>query len=344
MKLTIPQRLSVGDKIGIISPSSGLAGVFTHRAENGRKMLERLGFKVVFAKGSLEVDGYVSASVEERVRDIHRMFSDKTISAIICSVGGDHSNQLLKYLDFELIKKNPKIFIGYSDITILHYAIAKKAMLRTYYGPCLITEFGEFPRILPYTLEYFRKAVMDEKPIGEIKASETWTDEILDWSKKLDLKRPRRLLKNPGYEWWGNGAVEASLFGGAIPSINHLAGTPYWVDPKDKVFFIDLPEGHQFGEPLPLSSVDSYLSDLDNLDFFKDIKGLIIGRPYRLKARDISALKSIIKKYTRGTTYPILFNANIGHASPIITIPLDSKIRLDSKKNLFELLEGGVRV
>ena len=79
------------------------------------------------------------------------------MKAIITTIGGDHSNQVLKYLDFEIIKNNPKIFMGYSDITVLHFAFAANANLRTYYGPCIIAELAEYPEILPYTLEYFKK-------------------------------------------------------------------------------------------------------------------------------------------------------------------------------------------
>lgn len=337
MELITPEKLKISDKIGIIAPSSGLAAIFSHRTENGKKMLEELGFEVVFSKHALRIDGYVSASAKNRAEDIHEMFEDKSIKAIICTIGGDHANQILKYLDFELIKRNPKIFVGYSDITVLHYALAKKANLRTYYGPCLITEFGEFPEILPYTLEYFNKALINQTPMGRIEASETWTDEILDWSTKKDLDRPRKLLANKGYTWWREGHAKGKIFGGTIPSINHLAGTKYWIDLKNKIFFFDLPEGHQFGDALSLAYVDSYLADLDNMNFFKEIKGLIIGRPYRSSEDDISNLKLIIEKYTEGTDYPILFNANIGHASPIITIPLGAPTSLDSAKNLFEI-------
>ncbi len=342
MKLINPPKIKKGDTIGVVAPSSGLAKLFLHRIENGKKALEEMGFKVVFANHALEMNNYVSASAKERADDINQMFRNKNVKAIICTIGGNHSNQILKYLDFGLIKSYPKIFLGYSDITILHYALAKKANLRTFYGPCLMTEFGEYPKILSYTLKYFQKASMNFEPIGKVEASKEWTDEFLDWFHKKDLERPRRLLRNEGYEWWKEGKVEGEIFGGTIPSINHLAGSEYWVDLTDKVFFIDIPEGETPGGPYSQAQLDSFFADLDNLKVFTQIKGLIIGRPYSYKKEDVEKLKDIIGQYTEDANYPILYNANIGHASPMITLPMGVKVRLDSITDRFEILESGV--
>ncbi len=342
MNLINPKKISVGDTIGIVAPSSGLAALFPHRVEQGKKILEKLGFKVKFAKNSLKREGYVSTSPQERADDIHEMFQDQNVKAIICTIGGNHANQVLKYLDFELIKTNPKIFIGYSDITVLHFAFAKKAKLRTFYGPCIISEFGEYPQILPYTLEYFQKAVMRPEPIGIITTSATWTDEFLDWFKKEDLKRSRQMYKHQGYEWWRKGTAEAEIFGGTIPTINHLLGSEYWIDLKGKILFIDLPEGDLPGTPFSQSWLDSFLADLDNVGVFANIKGLVIGRPYCYKETEIKILKKMINYYTISYHYPILYNVNIGHASPIITLPMGVRVRLKSEKNEFQILEKAI--
>ena len=341
MNLTNPPKLNKGDTIGIISPSAGLAPLFPHRIEKGKNMLKQLGFKVVFSKNALKQSGYVSASAQDRADDIHQMFRDKKIKAIICTIGGNHANQVLKYLDFGLIRHKPKIFVGYSDITVLHYAFAKLSKLRTFYGPCLMPEFGEYPQILSYTLEYFQKALMETKPIGKVDPSPKWTDEFLDWFGKKDQKRPRKMFKNSGYEWWQRGSSVGTIFGGTIPTINHLLGSRYWIDLRNKIFFIDIPEGDP-GKPFSPPLLDSFLADLYNIEVFKNIKGLIIGRPYCYKDEDIKILKNIIKYYTCDFNYPILYNANIGHASPIITVPMGVRVRLDSEKNEFRILENGV--
>ncbi len=342
MKFIKPEKLNTGDTIGVISPSAGLAKLFPHRVSSAEKALKELGYKIKFATHSLESQDYVSSSIENRVDDIHEMFRDNEVKLIMCAIGGNHSNQLIKHLDYKLILDNPKIFIGYSDITVLHWAIITKAHLMTFYGPCLITEFGEHPQPYKYTVDYFKKALCQNTPIGIIQPSNKWTDELLDWGGKKDLERPRRMKVSAGYQWWREGEVSGNIFGGCVSSINHLAGTEYWIDSKDKILFIDLPEGEYPGTPLALSKVDSYLADLDNLNIFKNIKGLIIGRPYTYKKIDENKLKKIINAYTANYKYPILYNANIGHTSPIATIPMNSMVHLKSSDNIFEILEGGV--
>ncbi len=342
MKLNIPNKLCKGDTIGVVAPSAGNAKIFPHRIKTAERMLNKMGYEIKTAKHSLQNIDYVSSNAKNRAQDINDMFSDKKVKAIICTIGGDHSNQILKYLDFEVIKNNPKIFIGFSDISVLHYAFASKANLQTFYGPCLMTQFGEYPEILPYTLKYFLKAVTETSKIGEINPSINWTTEILDWFKKNDLKRPRKLLKSNGYEWIREGTAKGNVFGGCIPSINHLLGTDYWVEPNNKIFFIDIPEGHEFGEGLPLHSLDSYLADLDNVGLFNKISGLLIGRPYNYSKDDVLKLKKIISYYTANSSYPILYNVNIGHADPIITLPLNVEVILDSTKNLFYINSNGV--
>lgn len=335
--LQSPKPLKKGDTIGVIAPSAGIAALFPHRVERGIDQLEKLGFRVKLSANALGMSGFVSATAEKRADDIHEMFADDNVKAIMATIGGDHSNQVLKHLDFELIKKNPKFFIGYSDISVIHYALISKANLETYYGPCVMTQFGEFPRVLDYTKTHFLQVLTNNDADIEIAASEEWTDEVLDWSTKDDLSRPRLLTESSGYEWLRHGQSEGRVLGGCIPSINHLAGTEYWIDPKESIFFIDLPEGNEVGVGISIADVDSYLADLDNLGVFRSVNGLVIGRPYRYDSDQIKQLKAIIHKYTRDTTYPILMNTNIGHTDPIITLPLGRMASLDSEKNKFTI-------
>lgn len=341
MKIINAKKIKKGDLISIVSPSAGLGELFPHRIENGIKCLEKMGFEVKVERNALKRENWVSGTVKERVDDIHSAFKDKRVKAIICTIGGNHSNQLLKHLDFKLIRNNPKIFLGYSDITVLHNAIYKKAGLRTFYGPCIIPEFGEHPDMLPFTKSYFEKTLV-EGVLGDIEQSKEWTDEFLNWFNKESHKKTRRLFPNTGHEWWRKGNVIGEIFGGAIPSVNHLLGTEYEINFKNKIFFIDLPEGHNPGENLPLADLDAFLADLFNTGVFNQIKGLIIGRAYGYggDTEKLSLLKKIIMNYIKGTNYPVLFNVDFGHTSPMITIPIGAKVELDSKKNKFEIKKG----
>lgn len=333
-----PGKLQKGNLISIISPSAGLGELFPHRVKDGVCALERMGFRVKLEKNALGRKGWVSGTIEERVDDLHSAFSDPEVRCIMASIGGDHSNQLLKHLDFNLIRENPKIFIGYSDMSVLHYAFYSKSGLRTFYGPCLISEFGEYPDVLDYTKESFMKTLVDGS-YGEILASEEWTDDFLDWFNKDNHTKKRVLHPSSGYEWWKEGCAEGKILGGCIPSINHTLGTEYWVEPQGALFFIDIPEGGP-GKPMDLAVLDSFLADLDNSRVFEDISGLIIGRPYRFSEELHFELKELILKYVGSYNYPILYDANIGHCAPSITLPFGVLAEIDSSKNLFRTKES----
>jgi muramoyltetrapeptide carboxypeptidase len=336
VKLITPPPLKKGDTIGIISPSAGLAPFAMHRINLAVKYLEDNGFKTLIGKHALKNAGYVSASIKSRVDDLHSMFRNPAVKAIICTIGGNNSNQLLPYLDYKLITNNPKIFVGYSDISVLHFALQSQAGLATYYGPCLMTQFGEYPQPLAYTIQHFLKLVSEDKSKFPIKVlpSKKWTDETLDWFKKLDLKRPRKLFKNNGFVWFKKGQATGTAWGGTIPSINYLLGTKYWVKPQNSIFFLDIPEGRDIHFGLGLSEVDAYLTNLENVEVFKDISGLLIGRPYKYTPDLLKNLKEIILRVTQKYNFPILTNVDLGHTDPMITLRYGQRITIDSTKNL----------
>jgi len=337
MNLIKPQKLKKGDTIAIISPSGGLAAIFPHRLDKAIKFLKSEGYKVKEFPCTRKINGWESAPAKERAKDIMDAFIDPEINAIICSIGGNTVNKTLKYLDFEKIKENPKIFVGYSDISVLHYALNKKCGIITFYGPCAMTQFGEYPKPLEYTLKYFNKALIEGK-IGEVNASEKWTDEVLDWSQKKDLERARKLNENKGFEWLREGKAEGEIIGGCLPSICNLLGTEYWPDHNNKILFIEIPEAQQFDKGEPLAEVDALLCNLEIVGIFKQIKGLIVGRPFRYDNEEKEKFKEIILDNTKGYNFPILYGTDIGHTDPQMTIPLGTKIKLDSKQNLFEFI------
>ena len=141
-------RLRPGDTIGIVSPSWGGPAAYPHRLDNGVSFLKSQGYRVRVATHARDSAGFVSGTPEARVSDIHELFADPAVTAIVASIGGDHSCHLLPHLDFDLIRENPKIFMGYSDITVLNVAIWQRTGLVTFNGPALMTDFAEFVAIL----------------------------------------------------------------------------------------------------------------------------------------------------------------------------------------------------
>lgn len=336
MTIAIPSKLKKGDTIWIISPSAWLCPIFPHRVDNWVKMLKELWFKVKFAKNAKKNNWYISWTIQERVDDIHEMFLDKEIKCIICSIWWNHSNQLLKYIDYEIIKNNPKLFVWYSDISVLHYAFFKKANLQTYYWPCLISEFWEYPEMLDYTKKYFLQLMTTNEKIIVEKIN-YYTDELLNWVNKEDLTRKRNLKKIEWFKWLIKWNSEWEIIWWCVPSINHLIWTDFWIDVEDKIFFIDLPEWHEIWKWISIEDLDSYLTDLDNIKIFDKIKWLLISVPYWYSEDEKKSLEKLLYKFIKNKNYPVWINFPIWHTDPMITIPLLSKVKIDFKNNSFIL-------
>ncbi|MHA2495056.1 MAG: S66 family peptidase [Candidatus Hodarchaeales archaeon] len=337
MKLVSPHKLKNGDTLAIIAPSSGLAGLFPHRLDKGIAFLKSWGFKIKEFYTTRRMTDWHSGTAEERARDIMNAFMDEEVKGIFCTIGGYTSNQVLPYLDFGKIRENPKFFCGYSDISILHYAFYKKAKLQTFYGPSVMVQFAEFPKPLDYTLTYFKKAAMDEEPIGEIEPSESWTDEVLNWGAKEDQERAREMRTNKGYTWLRKGRAIGPILGGCLSSIVHLRGTEYWPSHKGTILLLEIPEGHDFSQGEPLEAVDSYLTDLKLSNVFDEIVGLVFGRPFRYIEEDTEKLKAVILENTKEYDFPILFGVDVGHTDPQITVPLGALVEITSENNLFKI-------
>ena len=197
-----PKKLKKGDKVAIVSLSSGLAGeeMFRHRYELGKKRLEQLGFNVVIMKNALKGIEYLYNHPEKRAEDFMEAILDKDIKGIICNIGGDDTIRLLPYIDFEAIANNPKVFMGYSDTTINHYMMQKAGVV-SYYGPAVMTDFAENNNMHTYTLKYINEVLLENMEDIVIKSSDKWTSEYLDWAIEENDNIARKMNEEKyGYE------------------------------------------------------------------------------------------------------------------------------------------------
>jgi muramoyltetrapeptide carboxypeptidase len=266
-----PKRLQKGDTIGIISPSYPSAGQIPSRLERGIRAIQRLGYSVKIGKHVWIIYGHKAGTASERVEDIHEMFEDTNVKAIIASIGGYNSNELLDLIDYNLIKRNPKIFCGYSDITALHCGIHTLSGLVTFYGPNVMSQFAEFGGPLRYTIDSFQKAVSSKTAaVRRIIPSREYTYEWLEWGKH-DKRRPRKLIRSPQWNVLKSGYAEGELIGGHLRTVADLAGTRYFPDFTKKIFFWEETESNT-------ALTDSILMYLKMLGVFDRIRGMIIGR------------------------------------------------------------------
>ena len=197
-----PKKLKKGDKVAIVSLSSGLAGeeMFIHRYELGKKRLEQLGFNVVTMKNALKGIEYLYNHPEKRAEDFMEAILDKDIKGIICNIGGEDTIRLLPYIDFEAIANNPKVFMGYSDTTINHFMMQKAGVV-SYYGPAVMTDFAENNNMHTYTLKYINEVLLENREDILIKSSDKWTSEYLDWAIEENDNISRKMNEEKyGYE------------------------------------------------------------------------------------------------------------------------------------------------
>lgn len=275
------------------------------------------------------------------------------MKAIICTIGGLSSNELFPLLDWDLIGRNPKIFCGYSDITLLHCAIFSQTGLRTFYRLAAITQLAEVPKPLDFTVQHFLRVLSpndDESgwPLGKLPRSDSWTNEFGDWENETSSEsgtlKARRFVKNEGWKWLRNGKCKGRLTGGCLPSLLQLAGTKYWPYFQDKILLLENPEGERPDGPLPLDQTRSLMAHLVNLGVMDDISGLVVGRPTGYMGKELEEYEEMVLGVCGGVwRFPILAGVNVGHTDPMLTIPLNAMMILDSKGDVWEVMEAGIK-
>jgi muramoyltetrapeptide carboxypeptidase LdcA involved in peptidoglycan recycling len=314
MNKIYPDKLKVGDEIRIIAPSRSIKLLSQETKDIANKRFMKLGFKLSFGKHINESDEFISSSIQSRVDDLHEAFSSKNVKAIITVIGGFNSNQLLKYINWELIKNNPKIFLGFSDITALNNAIFTKTGLVTYSGPHY-SSFGQKLHF-EYTLEYFKNCLMSDKLL-EIEPSKQWSDD--EWY--IDQNK-RELIDNPGYLIINEGKSEGTILGANLCTFNLLQGTEYFPDLTDSILFLE-----DDYETVP-HTFDRDLQSLIHLPNFNKVRGLVIGRFQKKSKMSDELLKKIIKTKKELDSIPVIAGVDFGHSDPKITFPIGGTVKL----------------
>ena len=320
MNKIYPEKLREGDEVRVIAPSRSLSLIGREVRDIANKRFSDLKLKLTFSENVEETDMFNSSTIESRVKDIHTAFGDKNVRAIITVIGGFNSNQLLRYIDWELIKNNPKIFCGYSDITALNNAIFAKTGLVTYSGPHYST-FGQ-KLFFEYSLEYFKKCLFGENSFA-IYPSDKWSSNDSWW---IDQNK-RTYIKNEGFLAINEGEVSGTILGANICTFNLLQGTEYFPDLDGSILFLEddyESQAHTF---------DRDLQSLIHLQRFSGVKGLVIGRFQNESKVTSEALIKIIKSKKELEKIPVIANVDFGHTDPKITFPVGGEVKIISSKD-----------
>lgn len=321
MQSIFPAKLKIGDEVRVIAPSRSMSMISEETQMVANQRFEQIGLKLSFGRHIQESDDFTSTSITARVEDIHDAFQDNKVKAIFTVIGGFNSNQLLDSLDWELIKQNPKILCGYSDITALQNAIYAKTGLVTYSGPHY-SSFGD-KKSFDYTLEYLKKCLFSDKPF-EITPSDKWSDD--PWYKNQD---EREFINNAGPMIINRGKAEGKLLGGNLCTLNLLQGTQYFPNlEKNTILFI---EDDYDSHPV---NFDRDLQSLIHQPGFENVKGLVIGRFQKKSNFTDDLLTQIIRTKKALEKLPVVANVDFGHTTPMITYPIGGKVRFGADDKL----------
>lgn len=338
-----PKKLKKGDRVAIVSLSSGIAGddAFYHRYQLGKQRLENeFGLDVVTMPNALKGSDFIYRHPEARAEDLIKAFKDESIKAIFCNIGGDDTIRILPYIDFEVLKNNPKIFVGYSDTTINHFMM-NKAGIVSFYGPSVMAEFAENVKMHDYTKNSILKTLFEESKGYKIISSKTWTSEMLTWTEPKNNDIERKMLdENKNIEiLQGSENIEGVLIGGCIDTFHMFIGSNIWPksDWKNKIMFLETSED----KPEP-SFVAQILRHPLMVEVLKQIKGIIIGKPvdetyyneYKKVYLDVIQNELNLKDLFVG------YNYNFGHTAPMCVLPMGIKVKINIKDGVIEFLES----
>ncbi|MBE6452322.1 MAG: LD-carboxypeptidase [Alphaproteobacteria bacterium] len=322
MQKLIPSPLQSGDEIRIIAPSTGIKIIRADCRQIAKQRFEAMGLKVSFGQNTIDdnFDMLGSSEIEKRASDINDAFKDKNIKAIFTIIGGFNSNQVLPFLDYDLIKNNPKIICGFSDITALLNGIYAQTGLIGFYGPHY-SSIGML-KGCEYTIDYLQQILFSRS--ANIVPSNEWSDDL--WF--LDQEK-REFIKNDG--WWiiNDGIAKGELAGGNLSTYILLQGTPYRPQfSKDTILMIEecnysLADDKEF-----LRQLQSIAQRTD----FSNIKALLIGRFQKNSGISREKLEFILKNIPQLKGLPIIANIDFGHTTPIATLPIGGNCEVTSQQ------------
>lgn len=342
-ELIKPSKLSKGDTVAIVSPSSGLAGEkdILWRTEVGiQRLKDEFGLNVKVMPHALKGVDFTYNHPEKRVEDLHQALQDPEVKAIICTLGGDDSVRLWPYIDLNIIKDNPKIFSGYSDTTALHFMIYQ-AGVSSFYGPLLLTDFAENVQMDDYTVQSINQTWFQNGVVGNVPTSSQIRKFGLQWDEK-NKNINRESFDNNGYEILnGSGKATGHLIGGCMELFHSLKATD--VFPNKDVFdgailFIETAEVHA-----PPWLMEDYVRAFGSMGIFDRINGVIIGRPqddvYYEEYKEVWV--KMLKEWHQ-EDMPVFYNASFGHNEPKCIIPYGAQAELDVDNKTFTIIDNAV--
>ncbi|WP_346939418.1 S66 peptidase family protein [uncultured Clostridium sp.] len=325
------KKLKKGDLIGIFSPSSPITYSCPKRFERAKRYLQDKGFKIVEGNLTGKYDFYRAGSIKERAEELNNLIRDPKVKCIISTIGGMNSNSLLPYIDYEAFKKNPKIIIGYSDVTAILLAIYEQTGISTYYGPALVASFGELSPFVDSTYRYFKEIAIDKTKIPYVfEIPQYWTDEYVNWETQDRSKEESENKWIMVYE----GITRGRAIGGNLNTIQGIWGSKYMPEIKDgDILFIE-------DSLKDSATIERSFSFLKVNGVFDRISGIILGKHELFD--DLKTGKKpyeILLEVLGNKKLPFIADFDCCHTHPMMTLPIGCEIELDATNKKVSIIE-----
>lgn len=344
---TKPARLHPGDTIAAVTLSWGGPGTYPHRYAAGKRQFEEeFECRVVETRHALRDAAWIAANPAARADDLMEAFSDNSIRAIISTIGGDDSIRIIPHLDLAVVRSHPKVFMGYSDTTVTHFACLA-AGLNSFYGPAIMAGFAENGGLHRYLVDSVRRTLFCAEPVGDLQPNEAgWTVERLDWSDPANQSRPRALTSSSGWRWLqGTGRVVGPLIGGCIEVMEWIKGTAIWpaLDLWDgAVLFLETSEE----APSP-REVRRWLRGYGVQGILARAAAVLVGRPggHELPIDAHKDYDDVVLGVIRdelGLPTPIVTGMDFGHTDPICVLPYGATAEVDCEMQKITIGDAAV--
>lgn len=323
-----PKALNVGDRIGFFSPSSPATVFAKRRFERAQAYLESKGFELVAGSLTGKTDNYRSGSIQERADELNQLIRDPSVRCIMSTIGGNNSNALLPYIDYEALRNDPKIIIGYSDVTALLLGIYAQTGLVTFYGPALVASFGEFPPLVDETFHSFIDVLSSKSSLYAYSMPKEWTDIKFDWETQ-DSGKPTYVNN---WTYLGTGIIRGRIIGGNLNTMAGIWGSRYMpeIQQGDILLIEDSLKG--------IETVERSFAHLLTCGVFDKVGAIILGKHelFDNKGTGRSPL-DVLLEVLNGKLVPILYGFDSCHTHPMLVTPLGIQGKVDFDEQSFSL-------
>lgn len=325
------EKLKKGDTIGIFSPSTPITCFCPKRFTRAKNYLSNKGFNIIEGNLTGKSDFYRSGSIKERAEELNELIRNPEVKCIMSTIGGMNSNSILPYIDYEAFKRNPKIIIGYSDVTAILLGIYAQTGINTYYGPALVASFGEVDFFVDETYKYFKELLIDNTELPyTYEPPLYWTDEYIDWELQDRCKEKRE----NSWITVNDGIIQGRVIGGNLNTIQGIWGSKYMPEIQEgDILFIE-------DSLKDISDIERSFSLLKVNGVFDKISGIILGKHELFDDKKTCRKPhEVLLEVLGDKKVPFIAEFDCCHTHPMFTLPIGCKIELNATEKKVSIIK-----